>query len=165
MTWSEKRSHFSRRSTFLLFTSFSKILVSTERRLIGWQFLAVEVFLIYLHIRITDETFHQSGKQDSLAHFEEWKKKVWKFRLTVLENHHWNTIRTKQLGRIKVGYDLFHQLGSYRNSTHFGLVLDGQTRKDMPESPRLEFLKKFLIIKSALIPIWLTHQSHYIEKV
>ena len=33
---SEKRSHFSRWSTILLFTSFSKTLLTTERRLRGW---------------------------------------------------------------------------------------------------------------------------------
>ena len=33
---SEKRPHFSRRSANLLFTSFSKILLTTERRLTGW---------------------------------------------------------------------------------------------------------------------------------
>ena len=33
---SEKRSHFSRGSTILLFTSFSKTLLTTEKRLTGW---------------------------------------------------------------------------------------------------------------------------------
>ena len=33
---SEKRSHFSRPSTILLFTGFSKTLLTTERRLTGW---------------------------------------------------------------------------------------------------------------------------------
>ena len=33
---SEKRPHFSRWSTILLFTSFSKTLITTERRLTGW---------------------------------------------------------------------------------------------------------------------------------
>ena len=32
----EKRPHFSRWSTILLFTSFSKTLLTTERRLTGW---------------------------------------------------------------------------------------------------------------------------------
>ena len=33
---SEKRPHFSRWSAILLFTSFSKTLITTERRLTGW---------------------------------------------------------------------------------------------------------------------------------
>ena len=38
---SEKRPHFSSWSTILLFTSFSKTLLTTERRLTGRKFLAV----------------------------------------------------------------------------------------------------------------------------
>ena len=33
---SEKRPHFSRCSTILLYTSFLKTLLTTKRRLIGW---------------------------------------------------------------------------------------------------------------------------------
>ena len=40
---SEKTQDFSRWSTILIFTSFSKTLLKTERRLTGQQFLAVEL--------------------------------------------------------------------------------------------------------------------------
>ena len=40
---------------------------------------------------------------------------MWKFRFTVIENHHWNTTRTRHLSQSKVGYDIFNQHGSYRN--------------------------------------------------
>ena len=39
---SEKRPHFSRWWSFLLFTSFSKTLLTTERRITVWLFLAVD---------------------------------------------------------------------------------------------------------------------------
>ena len=63
-----KRPHFSRWSTILLFTSFSKTLLTIERRLTGRQFLAVDLSLTFLNTGTTDETFHQSGKQNSLRH-------------------------------------------------------------------------------------------------
>ena len=34
-------------------------------------------------------------------------------------NHNWNTIRTKHLWRVKLGYDILNQLGSYRNIVRF----------------------------------------------
>ena len=40
---SEKRPHFSRWSTILLFTSFSNTLQTTKRRLTGWYFLVVDI--------------------------------------------------------------------------------------------------------------------------
>ena len=52
----------------LLFTSFSKTLLTTERRLTGCQFLAVDLSPAFLNTGTTDETFQQSGKQDSLRH-------------------------------------------------------------------------------------------------
>ena len=40
---SEKRSHFSKWSTILLFTNFSQTLLTTERRLTGQLFLAADL--------------------------------------------------------------------------------------------------------------------------
>ena len=65
---SERRPHFSKWPTSLLFKSFSKILLTTERRLTGWQFLVVLLSPIFLNIKITSETFEQSEKQDSFIH-------------------------------------------------------------------------------------------------
>ena len=61
----EKRLHFSRWSTVVLFTSFSKTLLTNERRLTGRQFLAVDLSPTFLNIGTTNETFLESGKQDS----------------------------------------------------------------------------------------------------
>ena len=46
-------------------TSFSKNLLTTEKRLTRLQFLAVDLSPTFLNTGSTDETFHQSGKQDS----------------------------------------------------------------------------------------------------
>ena len=55
-------------STILLFTNFSKTLLTTERRITGRWFLAVDIFPAFLNKVTTDETFQQSGKQDSFRH-------------------------------------------------------------------------------------------------
>ena len=65
---SEIKPHFSRWSTILLFISFSKTLLTTERRLTGWYFLAVDLSPTFLNTGTTEETFQQSGKQDSFRH-------------------------------------------------------------------------------------------------
>ena len=64
---SEKRPQFSRRSTIVLFASFSKT-ITTERRLTGQYFLAVDLSPTFLNTGTTDETFQQFGKQDSCRH-------------------------------------------------------------------------------------------------
>ena len=63
---SEKRPHFSRRST--IFYKFFKDLLTTERILTGRQFLAVDLSSTFLNTGTTDKTFQQSGKQDSFRH-------------------------------------------------------------------------------------------------
>ena len=44
----------------------------------------------------------------------------------------------------------FNHLGSYRNIMQFQIVLEGKTGKEIPESSKLEFLKKFSAINFAL---------------
>ena len=46
---SEKKPHFSRRSTSLLFSTFSKTLLTTKRRLTGHWFLTVVPSLAFLN--------------------------------------------------------------------------------------------------------------------
>ena len=59
---SENRPDFSNWSTNLLWTSFSKTLLTIERRLIGWYCLDVDLSLIYLNTGTTNATFQQSEK-------------------------------------------------------------------------------------------------------
>ena len=58
-------SYISRWSTILLFATFSKTLLTTGKRLTGQYFLYVDLSTILLNTGTTDETFQQSGKQDS----------------------------------------------------------------------------------------------------
>ena len=44
---------------------------------------------------------------------------MWNFRLTVLQNHHSNSIRTRCLWGIKISYDIFDYLESYRDIVRF----------------------------------------------
>ena len=71
-TWkhwkSEKRAHPSKWSISLLFTSFSKILVTEEKRLTGQNFSTVDLCLTFLTTSTIDESFQQSGKQDFFRH-------------------------------------------------------------------------------------------------
>ena len=60
-----KKTTFSRWSTILLFIRFSKTLLTTERRLTGRWFLAVDRSSTFLNTGTTDETFQQFEKQDS----------------------------------------------------------------------------------------------------
>ena len=57
-----KNAFFCRWSTILL---FAKTLLTTEKRLTGVSLLSVDLFTIFLNTGTTDETFQQSGKQDS----------------------------------------------------------------------------------------------------
>ena len=75
---SEKKPHFSMRSTILLFTSFSKTLLTSERRLTGWWFLAIDLSPTLLSTGTNDETFQQSGKQNSFRHILERSASIYK---------------------------------------------------------------------------------------
>ena len=51
-----KKAVFLWVSTNLLFTSFSKTLLTTERRLTGWYFLVADLSQIFLNTETTNET-------------------------------------------------------------------------------------------------------------
>ena len=63
LTGNQKRPHFSRWSTVLLFTSSSNF-TNHRKRLKGLQMFAVDLSSTFLNTRTTDETFKQSAKQD-----------------------------------------------------------------------------------------------------
>ena len=62
----------------------------------------------------------------------------------------WNTIKTKHFWQIKVSYDLFNQLSSYRNIMQFQISSRRKTGKEILESSRLKYLEKFLAKKKYL---------------
>ena len=79
----------------------------------------------------------------SKTHIEEFSLFEWKFRFTVLQNHHWHTISNRCLRQIKVIFDLFNQLENYRNIMKFQVSSKGKTGKEISEWTRSEFLEKF----------------------
>ena len=79
---------------------------------------------------------------------------IWKTRplqtqssASIYENHHWITIRTRYLWLIKVCYDLFNHLRSYRNIVQFQISSRREMGKEIPESSKFEFLEKFCFIR------------------
>ena len=66
---SEKRPHLrGDQEDYYLPQSFSKALLTAERRLTGRQYLAVDLSPTFLTKGAIDESFQQSGKQDSFRH-------------------------------------------------------------------------------------------------
>ena len=66
-----KGTNFSGWWTILLFTSFLKTLLTTERRLTEQQFLAADLSPTFSNTEATDETFQKSGKKTTLDTY--WK--------------------------------------------------------------------------------------------
>ena len=62
-----KKSHFSSWSIILLFSSFSKTLLATEKRLTGRKFLAVDLSPTFLNNQTTDESFWNNLENKSLS--------------------------------------------------------------------------------------------------
>ena len=52
----------------LLFTIFLKTLLTTERRVTGWQVLALYLFSTFLNTETNYETYQESGKQELFRH-------------------------------------------------------------------------------------------------
>ena len=114
---SGKRSHFPKWSTYLLFTSFSKVLLRPfpnipKYRDHRWDLPTIMKLRFMRKFKI-----HPVGSCEKLQLIY-----IWKFKLAILQNHHWNTIRTRRLWRIKVGYYLRNQLGIYGSIMLFQII-------------------------------------------
>ena len=104
-----------------------------------------------LNTGTTDETFQQSGKQDSFRH-------LLKSSASMHESSGSQFFRTTT--GIQSGPDAFDEsrfvlifltiLGVMEVLCSFRLVLEGKTGKEIPESSRFEFLEKFLANNFAL---------------
>ena len=126
-------------------TSFSRTLLTTERRLTGWQLLAVDLLPTFLNTGTTNEPFQQSGKQDYFRY-------ILKSSASVYKSSGSQFFRTTT--RIQSGPDAFDEsrffrtfltiLGITEILCSFRLVLERKTGKEIPESSRLEFLEKSL---------------------
>ena len=67
---------------------------------------------------------------------------VWKFRLTVLQNHHWKTTRTRHVSQIKVGHDLLNQLRTTGILWSLRILVERKAAKKMSKSSRSEVIEK-----------------------
>ena len=117
-----------------------------ERRLTGWQFLAVDLSPIFLNTGTTDETFQQSGKQDSLRH-------LLKSSANMQQSSGSSSKFFRTTTAIQSGPDAFDKsrfittfltiLGVTEILCSFKLVLEGKTGKEIPGSSRLELIETF----------------------
>ena len=114
--------------------------------LTGPQFLAVDLSPIFLNTGTTNETFQQSGKQDSFRH-------ILKSSASVYESSGSQFFGTTT--GIQSGPDVFDEsrfnmtfltiLGVTEILCSFRLTLEGKMGKEIPESSRFwQFWKKFL---------------------
>ena len=113
--------------------------------------LAVDLSPTFLNTGTTDETFQQSGKQDSFRH-------LLKNLASMYESSGSQFFRTTT--GIQSGPDALDEskfvmtfltiLGVMEILCSFRLVLEGKTGKEIPESSRFEFLEKFLANNFAL---------------
>ena len=92
---SEKRPHFSKWSTSLLFISSSKTLLITERRLNGRQFLPV---YFSQHSQIQGPPKRPSTNLENKIHSDTY----WRVQLVWIKVYHCNKFRTRFLWQIKV---------------------------------------------------------------
>ena len=97
----------------LLFTNFSKTLSTTERRLTTRLTIDLSNILKMQGPQMKPSTILENKiPSDTYS-------RVLLVCMKVQAHCHleppWDTVRTRCLWRIKLGYDLFNQLGSYRN--------------------------------------------------
>ena len=134
----------------LLFTSFSKTWLTTERRLTGQKFSAVDLSPTFFYTETTNETFPESGKRDHV-------RQLLKSSASIYEISGSQFLKTT-IG-IQSGRDAFEKskmimtfLTILRVSEiwcDFRLVLEAKTVKEIPKSTRLEFLQKLSANNSA----------------
>ena len=137
---SKKLPDFSKWSTIPLFKSFSKILLTTERRLTGQYFLAIDFYPTFLNTGTTNDPFQHSGKQDSFRH-------ILKSSASMYESSGSQFVRTTT--GIQSGPDAFDKsrfvmtfltiLRVTEILCSFKLVIEGRTGMEIPDSSRLEF--------------------------
>ena len=103
---------------------------TTERRPTGKYFLTIDLSRTFLNTRTTDETFQQSGKQDSFKH-------ILKSSGSIYERSGSQFLRSTtgtQLGReafekARLIMTFLTKLGVTETLCNFRLVLDGKTGK------------------------------------
>ena len=146
---SENWLHFFWWSTILLFISFSKTLLTTERRLTGRYVLAVDLSPTFLNA-VTTNIFMPL----SLYHYPTSFRHILNSSASIYKSSASQFFRTST--GIQSVPDAFDEsrlvmafliiFGVTKMLCNFRLVLEGKTGKEIPESSKLEFLEKFLTI-------------------
>ena len=126
---------------YKFFKDFTNHRKKTNRAVV----LAVGLSPTFLNTGSTDETFQQSGKQDSFSN-------ILKSSASMYESSGSQSFRTTY--GIQSGPDAFGEsrfvmtfltiLGVIKILCSFRLVLEGKTGKEIPETSRFEFLEKLL---------------------
>ena len=101
-----KKLNFSGWSTSLLFTSFFKEFINHRKktnRAVVFSCRCFSNILKYCNHRLNFPEIRRS--RFIQTQIEKFGWYIWKFRLTVFQNYHWNTIKTRNAEVIKVGYD------------------------------------------------------------
>ena len=75
------------------------------------------------------------------------------FRLTVIQNHHWNAIRTRIFDKARTAMTVLTNLEVTRILYHSRLAVEAKTGKKIPELSRIEnvFSKQFRFINISFI--------------
>ena len=133
----------------MLFISFSKTLLTTERRLTGRYVLAVDLSPTFLNA-VTTNIFMQL----SLYHYPTSFRHILNSSASIYKSSGSQFFRTST--GIQSVPDAFDEsrlvmafliiFGVTKMLCNFRLVLEGKTGKEIPKSSKLEFLEKFLTI-------------------
>ena len=114
--------------------------------------MEVDRFPAFLNTGTTDETFQQSGKQDSFRHILKSLASMYEssgshfFRITARIQSD-----TGAFDESRLIITFLTNLGVRRILCVFRLILEGKTVKKIPNSSRLEFLEKLLAHNFALL--------------
>ena len=125
--------------------------LTIEWRLTGRDFLTVDISPTFLNTGTTDETFRQSGKQDSFRHFYLRVQPVCKKVRCQSSFATGMQSAPDAFDESKFVMTFLTILGVTEILCSFRLVLDGKTFKEIPELSRLEFIKKFYQLQNNFI--------------
>ena len=125
--------------------------LTIEWRLTGRDFLTVDISPTFLNTGTTDETFRQSGKQDSFRHFHLRVQPVCKKVQCQSSFATGMQSAPDAFDESKFVMTFLTILGVTEILCSFRLVLDGKTFKEIPELSRLEFIKKFYQLQNNFI--------------
>ena len=136
--------HFFKWSTSILFTSSLEALLTTKKITIGVVFNR-QPFSKILKCRGYRRDLPAICKIKLLwAHIEEFSWHKWKFRFIVLWKHYWYTIRPDAFDKSALVMNFLINVEVTEILCRLILVAEWKTEKEITESVRWNFLKRFL---------------------